>query len=51
MKKKQYTRDELLYLLSCYKRMIERNKDVPAVLIDDLEKSIIYVLARNGYIE
>lgn len=52
MKKEYQNRDALLYVLYSYKIMIKRNKkEYPAVLIDDLEKSIDYVLTRNDYTE
>lgn len=47
MKTTNNTRDKLINILSSYKRMIERNKDFPGVLIDDLEKSIDFVLKEN----
>lgn len=43
-----YTREQLLDVLESYTRMIQRNKDYPSVLIDDLEKSIQAVLQANG---
>lgn len=39
---------ELLNILSSYKRLINKNKDYPSVLMDDLEKSIDFVLKRYG---
>lgn len=52
MKIEHYSRETLLYILFSYKRLIDRNKtDAPIVLIDDLEKSINYVLNKNGYTE
>lgn len=43
-----YTREQLLEVLQSYTQMIQRNKDYPLVLIDDLEKSIQAVLQVNG---
>ena len=52
MKIEKYSSETLLYILYSYKRQINRNKeDAPTVLIDDLEKSITYVLNKNGYTE
>lgn len=51
MKKTQYDRETLLYVLYSYKIMIDRNKNYPAVLISDLEKSIDFVLQKNNYTE
>ena len=52
MKLRIYSSETLLYILFSYKRLIERNKDTaPTVLIDDLEKSIDYILEKNGYTE
>jgi hypothetical protein len=38
---------KLIRILESYLRMIKRNKNYPTVLIDDLEKSIEYVLKNN----
>ena len=46
---KQYDRETLLHVLYSYKILIERNKDYPTVLIDDIEKSINHVLNVNNY--
>lgn len=45
---KSYSREQFLDVIQSYARMIKRNKDCPAVLIDDLEKSIHHVLRANG---
>ena len=47
MKNNQYTREMLLNVIYSYKRMIERNKNYPTALINDLEKSIDFVLKQN----
>ncbi len=45
MKKTEYTRAELLDVLRSYKRQIERDGgEFPAVVLDDIEKSITHVL-------
>lgn len=50
MKKKSYTREELLKVMSGYLRMIERNgKEYPTVVLDDIRASIEYVLEVNEY--
>ena len=47
MKKKEYTAAELLDILAGYKRMIERdNGQYPAVILDDIHKSIIHILSK-----
>lgn len=46
--KKEYTPAEFIEILTSYQKMIERSRDFPNVLIDDLEKSISYVLKANG---
>lgn len=43
-----YNREQLLDILEGYARMIQRNKDFPTVLLDDLEKSLHHVLKVNG---
>lgn len=48
--KKPYTREELLDILACYKRMIERaDAAFSGVVLDDIEKSIAHVLQANNY--
>lgn len=43
------TRDELLDIIKTYHIMILRHgKEFPAVVIDDIEKSILHVLQNNG---
>lgn len=43
--KTEYTREILLEILEGYKKMIERGgRDFPAVVLDDIEKSINHVL-------
>lgn len=50
MKAKHQDRETLLYILYSYKIMIERSAaDFPRVVLDDLQKSIDYVLTRNEY--
>lgn len=42
------TREQLLDIMSSYLRMIERdNGEYPAVVLDDIAKSIKYVLEKN----
>lgn len=43
-----HSRNQLLDVLAGYAKQIQRNKDTPTVLIDDLEKSVNYVLQQNG---
>lgn len=47
MKNTEYTREQLLGVLKDYARQIQRNRDYPTVLIDDLDKSIHAVLTAN----
>lgn len=50
MKIEKYTAEQLLDILGSYYRMIQRSgEDFPAVVIDDIQKSIIHVLNTNGY--
>lgn len=50
MKNKSYTREELLKVMASYLRMIERSgEEFPTVVLDDIEKSIKYVLEVNAY--
>lgn len=45
-------REQLLDIMSGYLRMIERdNGEYPAVVLDDIAKSIKYVLKKNNYRE
>ena len=45
----EYTREQLLSVLESYSKMIKRNgKDYPTVTLDDIEKSLEYVLEKNG---
>ena len=45
-----YTQKELIGILVAYYRMIKRdNRQFNAVVIDDLEKSLEYVLTQCGY--
>jgi hypothetical protein len=44
----KYTADQLLKVLESYSRMIERDRgQYPAVVLDDIHKSIISVLKEN----
>lgn len=45
---RSYSREQLLDVIQSYAMMIQRNKDYPTVLIDDLEKSVCHVLRANG---
>ena len=46
----QYTREQLLKVMGGYLTMIERdNGKYPAVVLDDISKSIEYVLKQNDY--
>ena len=48
----EYTRAELIELLKAYKRQIERGgRDFPAVVLDDIEKSIAAVLKAAAHYE
>lgn len=50
MKNKTYTREELLKIMKGYLRMIKRSgEEFPTVVLDDIEKSIKYVLEVNDY--
>ena len=49
MNNKKQDRETLLYILYSYKIVIERGGDFPAVTLDDVLKSINYVLRRNDY--
>jgi hypothetical protein len=41
----EYSREELINLLKAYKRQIDRdNGEYPAVVLDDIDKSITHVL-------
>ena len=45
----QYTREQLLKVMSGYLTMIKRdNGKYPTVVLDDISKSIEYVLKQNG---
>lgn len=45
----QYTREQLLNIMSGYLTMIKRdNGEYPEVVLDDITKSIEYVLKQNG---
>lgn len=47
--KKEHTRGELLDVLAAYLRMIRRSgRSYPTVVLDDLEKSLLHVLHKNG---
>ena len=44
-----YTKDQLLDVIKSYKKQIERSgKEYPTVVLDDISKSIDYVLKKNG---
>ena len=46
----QYTIEQLLNVMNGYLTMIERdNGKYPTVVLDDIAKSIKYVLKQNGY--
>lgn len=46
----QYTREQLLDVMSGYLRMIKRdNSEFPVIILDDIAKSIEYVLEKNCY--
>lgn len=50
MKKEKYTADRLLDVIASYYRMIQRSgAEYPAVVLDDIQKSIVHVLNKNGY--
>jgi hypothetical protein len=50
MKMQKYTCEELLDLLGAYLGQIKRSGGfAPGVVIDDIEKSITYVLKKNDY--
>lgn len=49
MNNKKQDRETLLYILYSYKIAIERGGEIPAVTLDDVLKSINYVLRRNDY--
>lgn len=50
MKKEHYTKDILLDVMGSYLRQIERGgTDYPAVVLDDIKKSINFVLKTNDY--
>lgn len=50
MKKEQYTRDDLLDILGSYLAVIKRDDgQYESVVLDDLQKSITYVLKTNDY--
>lgn len=43
------TKEQLLDIMSSYLRMIKRdNGEYPTVVLDDIEKSIKFVLEKNG---
>jgi hypothetical protein len=47
---RKYTNEELLDILGSYRRMIQINGEkYPTVVLDDIEKSITFVLKTNGY--
>ncbi len=49
-KEYQYTREQLLNIMSGYLTMIKRDKgEYPTVVLDDISKSIEYVLKQNDY--
>lgn len=46
----QYTREQLLDVIHSYLRQIERNgNEYPTVVLDDIAKSIQFVLDKNNY--
>jgi hypothetical protein len=50
MKTEKYSAFDLLDIMGGYLVQIKRSGDeFPAVVIDDLQKSMIYVLKKNGY--
>lgn len=50
MKKEHYTKDILLDVMGSYLRHIERcGADYPVVVLDDIKKSINFVLKTNDY--
>lgn len=50
MKIEKYTAEQLLDVLGSYFRMIQRSgEEYPAVVLDDIQKSIVHVLNKNGY--
>lgn len=50
IKARLYTREELLEVIAGYSRMIQRSgKDFPTVVLDDIQKSIQFVLKINCY--
>ena len=52
IKTRLYTREELLKVIAGYSCMIQRSgKDFPAVVLDDIQKSIQFVLKTNCYVD
>ena len=50
IKARLYTREELLEVIAGYSYMIQRSgKDFPTVVLDDIQKSIQFVLKINCY--
>lgn len=50
MKIEKYTAEQLLDVIASYYRMIQRSgAEYPAVVLDDIQKSIVHVLNKNGY--
>lgn len=50
MKIEKYTAEQLLDVLGGYFRMIQHSGgEYPAVVLDDITKSIVHVLNKNGY--
>lgn len=50
IKTRLYTREELLKVIAGYSHMIQRSgKDFPTVVLDDIQKSIQFVLKINCY--
>jgi hypothetical protein len=50
MKNEKYTAEQLLDVLGSYFRMIQRyGEEYLAVALDDIQKSILHVLNKNGY--
>lgn len=46
----QYTREQLLNVMQSYLNMIQKDDgQYPTVVLDDIAKSIEYVLKQNGY--
>ena len=50
MKKEKYTTEQLLNIIKSYYILIQRGgEDFPAVVLDDIKKSVEYVLQKNDW--